>query len=74
MKLHKHHSEGSLKSVHSEYGSKRHSQGSMKTVNDDRASKRYSDCSMKSINGECVTIPIEQYERLLKAQQVSNVT
>lgn len=32
--------------------------------------KQLSEESLKSLNGECVSVPIDQYKRLLRAQQV----
>lgn len=66
MKLHKHHSDGSLKSIGRE---KRRSMDSLRSINGESVSKRYSDYSLRSFNGDCVSIPIDQYEQLLKAQQ-----
>ena len=70
MKLHKHHSDGSLKSIGRE---KRRSMDSLGSINGESVSKRYSDYSLRSFNGDCVSIPIDQYEQLLKAQQVSEI-
>ena len=70
MKLHKHHSDGSLKSIGRE---KRRSMDSLRSINGESVSKRYSDYSLRSFNGDCVSIPIDQYEQLLKAQQVSEI-
>lgn len=70
MKLHKHHSDGSLKSIGRE---KRGSMDSLRSINGESVSKRYSDYSLRSFNGDCVSIPIDQYEQLLKAQQVSEI-
>ena len=70
MKLHKHHSDGSLKSIGRE---KRRSMDSLRSINGESVSQRYSDYSLRSFNGDCVSIPIDQYEQLLKAQQVSEI-
>ena len=46
---------------------------SLGSINGESVSKRYSDYSLRSFNGDCVSIPIDQYEQLLKAQQVSEI-
>lgn len=33
--------------------------------------KHLSEDSLKSVNGECVNVPVDQYKKLLNAQQVS---
>ena len=33
--------------------------------------KHYSEESLKSLNGECVSVPVDQYKQLLRAQEVS---
>ncbi|CAH3128255.1 unnamed protein product [Porites lobata] len=48
---------------------KRRSMDSLRSINGESVSKRYSDYSLRSFNGDCVSIPIDQYEQLLKAQQ-----
>lgn len=34
--------------------------------------KHLSEDSLKSVNGECVNVPVDQYKKLLNAQQVSS--
>jgi len=33
--------------------------------------KQFSEESLKSLNGESVSVPVDQYKQLLRAQQVS---